>query len=59
MYGKLSGMTGTADTEVEEFQKIYKLDGGHRPHQQAHGAQGQRRHRLQAPRAEKFAAVRR
>ncbi len=26
MYGKLSGMTGTADTEAEEFHKIYKLD---------------------------------
>jgi preprotein translocase subunit SecA len=26
MYEKLSGMTGTADTEAEEFQKIYKLD---------------------------------
>ena len=25
-YGKLSGMTGTADTEAEEFAKIYKLD---------------------------------
>jgi preprotein translocase subunit SecA len=25
-YGKLSGMTGTADTEAEEFMKIYKLD---------------------------------
>ncbi len=25
-YGKLSGMTGTADTEAEEFDKIYKLD---------------------------------
>jgi len=25
-YGKLSGMTGTADTEAEEFGKIYKLD---------------------------------
>jgi preprotein translocase subunit SecA len=25
-YGKLSGMTGTADTEAEEFHKIYKLD---------------------------------
>src|SRR5918994_2024178 len=25
-YGKLSGMTGTADTETEEFAKIYKLD---------------------------------
>jgi len=26
MYAKLSGMTGTADTEAEEFNKIYKLD---------------------------------
>ena len=26
MYGKLAGMTGTADTEAEEFQKIYKLE---------------------------------
>ena len=26
MYEKLSGMTGTADTEAEEFDKIYKLD---------------------------------
>ena len=25
-YGKLAGMTGTADTEAEEFGKIYKLD---------------------------------
>lgn len=25
MYDKLSGMTGTADTEAEEFDKIYKL----------------------------------
>src|SRR4029453_1901647 len=25
-YAKLSGMTGTADTEAEEFMKIYKLD---------------------------------
>jgi len=25
-YKKLSGMTGTADTEAEEFMKIYKLD---------------------------------
>lgn len=25
MYKKLSGMTGTADTEAEEFHKIYKL----------------------------------
>ncbi|MBI4816172.1 MAG: preprotein translocase subunit SecA [Deltaproteobacteria bacterium] len=26
MYSKLSGMTGTADTEAEELGKIYKLD---------------------------------
>ncbi|MEC7985781.1 MAG: preprotein translocase subunit SecA [Myxococcota bacterium] len=26
MYRKLSGMTGTAETEVEEFRKIYNLD---------------------------------
>jgi len=26
MYDKLSGMTGTADTEAMEFQKIYSLD---------------------------------
>ncbi len=26
MYNKLSGMTGTADTEAEEFDKIYKLE---------------------------------
>jgi preprotein translocase subunit SecA len=26
IYDKLAGMTGTADTEAEEFNKIYKLD---------------------------------
>jgi preprotein translocase subunit SecA len=26
MYAKISGMTGTADTEATEFQKIYELD---------------------------------
>ncbi len=26
MYDKLAGMTGTAETEAEEFHKIYKLD---------------------------------
>jgi preprotein translocase subunit SecA len=26
LYEKLAGMTGTADTEAEEFNKIYKLD---------------------------------
>ena len=26
MYGKLAGMTGTADTEAYEFQQIYGLE---------------------------------
>ena len=26
MYGKLAGMTGTADTSAEEFSKVYNLD---------------------------------
>ena len=26
MYNKLSGMTGTAKTEEEEFREIYKMD---------------------------------
>ena len=26
MYKKISGMTGTADTEADEFKKIYKMD---------------------------------
>ena len=26
MYGKIAGMTGTADTEAKEFRKIYNLD---------------------------------
>ena len=26
MYKKLAGMTGTAETEAEEFGKIYRLD---------------------------------
>jgi preprotein translocase subunit SecA len=26
MYGKLAGMTGTADTEAYEFQEIYGLE---------------------------------
>ncbi len=26
LYGKLAGMTGTAETEAEEFHKIYKLE---------------------------------
>ncbi len=33
MYKKLSGMTGTAQTEATEFDKIYKLDVVLHPHQ--------------------------
>ena len=29
MFKKLAGMTGTAETEAEEFEKIYKLERGH------------------------------
>ena len=35
MYDKLSGMTGTADTEADEFDKIYKLDVVRDPDQPA------------------------
>ena len=31
MYKKLAGMTGTADTEAAEFEKIYKLEVTHIP----------------------------
>ena len=37
MYEKLAGMTGTADTEAVEFDKIYKLDVVVIPHQPAAG----------------------
>ena len=37
MYEKLAGMTGTADTEAEEFHKIYKLDVRGHPDQPADG----------------------
>ena len=37
LYGKLSGMTGTAQSSAEEFHKVYKLDAAtiptHRPNQ--------------------------
>ena len=55
LYGKLSGMTGTAMTEEEEFAAIYNLDiieipqpRHHRdPDEQAAGAYRQSRRRLQ------------
>ena len=46
MYKKLAGMTGTADTEADEFQKIYKLDVVVDPDQPADDPQGLPRPRL-------------
>ena len=40
MYKKLSGMTGTADTEAAEFHQIYKLDVIGHPDEQADRPQG-------------------
>ena len=45
-YEKLSGMTGTADTEAEEFAKIYKLDVMVDPDQPRAAAHRGARHRL-------------
>ena len=47
MYTKLAGMTGTADTEAEEFAKIYKLDVRRHPDEPADRPQGLRGRRLQ------------
>ena len=59
MYAKLAGMTGTADTEAEEFAKIYKLDVRGDPHQPADGARRPAGRRLQDREGEKFDAARR
>ena len=45
-YKKLSGMTGTADTEAEEFAKIYKLDVIVIPTEPRAEARRRTRHRL-------------
>ena len=45
-YKKLSGMTGTAETEAEEFNKIYKLDVIVIPTEPAAGAHRRARQRL-------------
>ena len=47
LYKKLSGMTGTAETEAAEFMSTYKLGVVADPDQQADGAQGPVRPRLQ------------
>ena len=46
MYKKLSGMTGTADTEAAEFNKIYKLEGRGHSYEPPDGPPGARGHRL-------------
>ena len=46
MYDKLSGMTGTADTEAVEFDKIYKLEVVVDPDEPAADPQGESRPRL-------------
>jgi preprotein translocase subunit SecA len=56
LYGKLSGMTGTADTEAFEFQQIYGLEVVVIPTHQADGAQGPGRSGL-PHRGEKFDAI--
>ena len=45
-YSKLAGMTGTADTEAEEFNKIYKLDVMVVPTNRRAAARRRARHRL-------------
>ncbi len=56
MYGKLSGMTGTADTEAEEFSKIYKLEVAIIPTNRAM-VRDDREDLVYKTEAEKFAAV--
>ena len=57
MYGKLAGMTGTADTEAYEFQEIYGLETVVIPTEPADDAQGRARTRSTRPREEKYDAV--
>ena len=47
LYGKLAGMTGTADTEAYEFQEIYGLETVVIPPNQPSHARGPARPRLQ------------
>ena len=55
-YAKLSGMTGTADTEAEEFAKIYNLDVMVIPTNRRAEARRRARHRL-PDRKEKYDAI--
>ena len=47
IYKKLAGMTGTAETEAQEFHATYKLDVRRHPDQQGHDPRGRGRRRLQ------------
>ena len=49
MYDKLAGMTGTAETEAEEFHKIYEPRGGRGPDQPADDPRRLRRPGLRQP----------
>ena len=46
LYKKLAGMTGTAQTEAEEFNKIYKLEVVTIPTNRSDDPRGQRRPRV-------------
>ena len=49
MYDKLAGMTGTAETEAEEFAQDLQPRGGRHPDQPSHGPRRLRRPRLPQP----------
>ncbi len=51
MYDKLSGMTGTADTEAYEFQEIYGLETVIIPTNKPHDPQATRTTGSSRPRA--------
>ncbi len=57
MYGKLAGMTGTADTEAYEFQQIYGLETRGDPHAPADGPRGPRATWSTRPLKEKYEAI--
>ena len=57
MYKKLAGMTGTAETEAAEFNKIYKLDVFADSHQPPAAPQGIFRRGIPHGGREKYEAV--
>ena len=56
-YKKLSGMTGTAETEAEEFAKIYNLDVDGRPAEPAAAPREERRTSIYRTEREKYDAI--